>query len=207
MKVTPLLLQLLLALSGAQAFLLPAKTHVSIKPLMAALTYPVNRSSPVGVGDIIEAGAANIVYVDDAGERVKSDAAALFAGKKVCVFAVPGAFTPTCSEKHLPGFVAQAEALRAKGVDIICCMSVNDAFVLKAWGQERGATGITMVADGNGELSAALGLLTDKSGSGMGARSKRFAMVLNDNKVDWIAVDEKGLAASSAEQVLEHLGG
>ena len=114
------------------------------------------------------------------------------AGKKVVMFAVPGAFTPTCSLQHLPGFVEQAEALKAKGVDEIICTAVNDAFVMDAWGKSQSADAISMVADGNGDLASALGLVMDGSGFGMGNRSQRYAMVVDDGVVTKLAVEGPG---------------
>ena len=132
----------------------------------------------------------------------------LVGGKRVALFAVPGAFTPTCSMKHLPGFVEQAAAIRAKGVDEIICLSVNDAFVMGAWGDSSGAKGkVRMLADGNGELTRALGLELDASGFGMGKRSQRYAMIVKDGKVEQLLVEPgPGLNASSAESVLQKLG-
>jgi glutaredoxin/glutathione-dependent peroxiredoxin len=132
----------------------------------------------------------------------------LTQGKTVVLFAVPGAFTPTCSMKHLPGFVEKAGDLRAKGVDDIVCLSVNDAFVMGAWGSDHGAGGkVRMVADGNGELTRALGLEMDASGFGMGQRSKRYAMVVKDGTVTELLVEPAGgLNVSSAESVLGKLG-
>ena len=114
----------------------------------------------------------------------------LFGGRKVVVFAVPGAFTPTCSNQHLPGYIAQADAIKAKGVDEIVCLSVNDAFVMGAWGENQG-TGekVTMLADGNGEFAKAVGLDFDGSGIGFGLRSQRYAMVVNDGVVETINVE------------------
>ncbi len=131
----------------------------------------------------------------------------LFGDKKVVLFAVPGAFTPTCSAKHLPGFVEHADAVRAKGVDEIACVSVNDAFVMGAWGEQHGAGGkVTMLADGNGEFSRALGLDFDGSNFGMGVRSQRYAAVVENGVVTHLAV-EKPMAfeVSSAEAILEAL--
>ncbi len=133
--------------------------------------------------------------------------AELCAGKKVVLFAVPGAFTPTCSEQHLPGFIAKAGELKAKGVDEIVCMSVNDAFVMKAWGEDRGAGDeVRMVADGNGDFAKALGLDFDGSEIGFGIRAQRFAMIIDDGVVTKLAV-EKPMAfeVSSAEAILEAL--
>ena len=131
----------------------------------------------------------------------------VFKGKKVVLFAVPGAFTPTCSMKHLPGFVEQAAAIRGKGVDQIVCLSVNDAFVMGAWGDSSGAKGkVRMLADGNGEFTRALGLELDASGFGMGKRSQRYAMIVKDGKVEHLMVEPgPGLNASSAEAVLQKL--
>ena len=131
----------------------------------------------------------------------------LFKGRKVVLFAVPGAFTPTCSMKHLPGFVEQAAAIRQKGVDEVVCLSVNDAFVMGAWGDQQKAQGkVRMVADGNGELTRALGLEIDASGFGMGARSRRYAMIVDDGKVKELLVEPGGgLNVSSAESVLGKL--
>ena len=131
----------------------------------------------------------------------------LFKGKRVVLFAVPGAFTPTCSMKHLPGFVEQAAALRQKGADEVVCLSVNDAFVMGAWGEQQKAKGkVRMVADGNGELTNALGLGVDASGYGMGQRSRRYAMIVEDGKVTELLVEPGGgLSVSSAESVLGKL--
>ena len=131
----------------------------------------------------------------------------LFGGKKVVIFAVPGAFTPTCSEQHLPGYITHAEAIRAKGVDSILCVSVNDAFVMGAWGKDRGAgEAVTMIADGNGDFSKALGLDFDGSGIGFGVRSQRYAAIVEDGVVTKLAVEEPmKFEVSSAEAILEAL--
>ena len=130
----------------------------------------------------------------------------LFAGKKVVVFAVPGAFTPTCSQAHLPGYVVNADAIKAKGVDDIICISVNDAFVMDSWGQDRNAEEILMVGDGNGDFTRALGLEMDGSGFGLGTRSQRYAMVVEDGTVTNLAVEEAGqFEVSKAEAMLEAL--
>jgi peroxiredoxin len=131
----------------------------------------------------------------------------LFAGKKVALFAVPGAFTPTCSAKHLPGFVRNAEALKAKGVDVIACMAVNDVFVMDAWGtaQEVGDA-VMMLADGNGDYTRALGLELDASGFGMGGRSQRFSMIIDDGVVSVLNVEDGGaFEVSDAETMLRQL--
>lgn len=130
----------------------------------------------------------------------------LTEGKKVVIFAVPGAFTPTCSQQHLPGYVQNADALKSKGVDEIICTSVNDAFVMDAWGKDQSADDIVMVADGNGDLASALGLEMDGSGFGMGKRSQRYAMVVEDGVVSKLAVEAPGkFEVSAAEAILEGL--
>lgn len=130
----------------------------------------------------------------------------LFGQGRTVLFAVPGAFTPTCSARHLPGFVDKREAFAAKGVDRIVCTSVNDAFVMGAWAESAGADGIVMLADGNGDFARAMGLEMDGSGFGMGPRSKRYAAIIEDGRVTHIAVEEGGgFGVSSAEEVLSHL--
>ncbi len=130
----------------------------------------------------------------------------LFSGKKVVVFAVPGAYTPTCSQAHLPGFVVNADAIKAKGVDDIVCVSVNDAFVMDSWGKDKNADQIKMVGDGNGEFTSKLGLEMDGSGFGLGTRSQRYAMVVEDGVVKKLAVEEPGkFEVSKAEAILEML--
>lgn len=131
----------------------------------------------------------------------------VFAGKTVALFSVPGAFTPTCSARHLPGFVERAEELKAKGVDTIACTAVNDAFVLGAWGKAGGAEGlVTMLADGNGDFARALGLEMDASAFGMGRRGKRFAMLVKDAVVAQLFVEQPGeFKVSSAEHLLAHI--
>ena len=129
-----------------------------------------------------------------------------FAGKKVALFAVPGAYTPTCSARHLPSFVDKADELKAKGIDEIACTSVNDAFVMGAWNQAQGSQDITMLADGNGEFARAVGLTMDGSKFGMGERSQRYSMVVNDGVVEQLNVEAPGeYKASSAETMLEQL--
>jgi peroxiredoxin len=125
----------------------------------------------------------------------------------VVLFGVPGAFTPTCSDHHLPGFVLRADDLRARGADSIVCVSVNDPFVMEAWGQEQNVgKSVVMLADGNGELTEAMGLTMDGSGFGLGTRSQRYAAILRDGKVSWLAVEPgPGLNTSSAEEVLAAL--
>jgi peroxiredoxin len=133
--------------------------------------------------------------------------AEIFAGKKVVLFAVPGAFTPTCSMQHLPGFVEKAGDIKAKGVDTIACVSVNDAFVMDAWGKDKG-TGddVLMLADGNGDLAKALGLDFDGSGIGFGIRSQRYALVAEDGVVKQLHVEKPmKFEVSSAEAILATL--
>ena len=131
----------------------------------------------------------------------------LFKGKKVALFAVPGAFTPTCSTKHLPGFVNNAEALKAKGVNSIVCLSVNDAFVMGAWGKDQKVGDkVKMVADGNADFAKSLGLTMDGSGHGMGTRSRRFSMVVENGVVTKLNVEAPGaFEVSSAEAMLKQL--
>ncbi|WOE74127.1 peroxiredoxin [Alterisphingorhabdus coralli] len=129
-----------------------------------------------------------------------------FAGKKVALFSVPGAFTPTCSAQHLPGFVEKADELRAKGIDEIACTAVNDAFVMGAWNQAAGSADVTMLADGNGDFVTAMDLTMDGSGFGMGKRGQRFSMLVNDGVVEKLFVEAPGdFRVSSAEHLLEAL--
>lgn len=129
-----------------------------------------------------------------------------FAGKRVALFSVPGAFTPTCSARHLPGFVEKAADLKAKGIDEIASTAVNDAFVMGAWAKAGSAESITMLSDGNAEFVKALGLTMDGSKFGMGTRGQRFSMVVNDGTVEALHVEEGGeFRVSSAEYMLEHL--
>lgn len=158
----------------------------------------------IKVGDKMPAGQFAVMGSDGPGS-ISSDS--LFGGKKVVLFSVPGAFTPTCSAKHLPGFVANADAIKAKGVDTIACLAVNDVFVMSAWGQ-AGKVGdkVLMLADGNGEYTRALGLELDASGFGMGQRGKRFSVVVDDGVVTELNVEPPGeFGISSAETVLEQL--
>jgi peroxiredoxin len=131
----------------------------------------------------------------------------LFTGKKVVLVSVPGAFTPTCSMNHLPGFVDQADALLTKGVDTIACMAVNDVFVMHAWGKDRGVGDkVQMLADGNGEYTRALGLELDGTGFGMGMRGQRFAIVVDDGVASHVAVEAPGeFEVSKAESILASL--
>lgn len=134
------------------------------------------------------------------------DSGSYFAGRKVALFSVPGAFTPTCSAKHLPGFVEKAADLKAKGIDEIACTAVNDAFVLGAWNKTGGSDDITMLADGNGDFVRALGLEMDATGFGMGKRGQRFSLVINDGVVSQVNVEQPGdFRVSSAEYMLGQL--
>jgi glutaredoxin/glutathione-dependent peroxiredoxin len=157
----------------------------------------------IQIGDRIP--EANVQRIRDGFETI--DTHALFDGRKLLLFAVPGAFTPTCSEKHLPGFVEQFEKFREKGVTV-ACMSVNDAFVMKAWGASQQAPeGLEMIADGNGEFTRALGLELDASAYGMGLRSKRFALYAENGVVKQLEVEAPGeFRVSSAEHMLTKLG-
>ena len=129
-----------------------------------------------------------------------------FADKKVVLFAVPGAFTPTCSAAHLPGFVANADKILAKGVDAIVCLSVNDAFVMAAWGASQNAEALVMAADGNGEFTTAMGVTLDGSGFGLGHRSSRYALIAENGTITALNADQGGaFEVSSAEKILEAL--
>ena len=129
-----------------------------------------------------------------------------FSGRRVALFAVPGAFTPTCSAKHLPGFVEKGAELKARGVDEVACTAVNDPFVMGAWAKQAAAEGITMLADGNGQFADALGLSFDGSKFAMGKRSQRYSMVVNDGVVEQLNVEQPGqLEVSSADYLLERL--
>ena len=146
-----------------------------------------------------------LVKATDAGpEAVQS--ADYFAGKRVALFSVPGAFTPTCSVKHMPGYVENAAAFAAKGIDEIACTAVNDPFVMGAWGKSAGSADVTMLADGNGDFVEALGLTMDGSAFGLGKRGQRFSMVVNDGTVEQLHVEGPGeFKVSAAEYLLEHL--
>ena len=129
------------------------------------------------------------------------------SGKKVVLFAVPGAFTPTCSAQHLPGFIEHNKELRDKGIDVVACVSVNDPFVMNAWGEDRKVgEEVLMLSDGNGEFTAAIGLEMDGSGFGLGTRSQRYAMIIDDGVVSALNVEPgPGIDISSAEKILEQL--
>ena len=131
----------------------------------------------------------------------------LFGGKKVALFALPGAFTPTCSAKHLPGFIEKAAELKAKGIQAIACVSVNDAFVMDAWGKQQGAGDkVLMLADGNGEFTRAMGLVMDGTPNGMGQRSQRYSMVVDNGVIKQLNVEQpRAYEVSSADYMLKHL--
>ena len=158
---------------------------------------------PIQIGDRIP--SATLSYLKDGMQQVATDE--LFAGKTVVLFSVPGAFTPTCSAKHLPGYVAKLDAIRARGIDTVACMAVNDAFVMEAWAKSQNAPEeILMLADGNGAFSKSLGLEMDATAFGMGLRSKRFALVAKDGVVTQLFVEAPGeFKVSAAEYVLDNL--
>lgn len=139
--------------------------------------------------------------------QIKLSTDEIFTGKKVVLFAVPGAFTPTCSMNHMPGFVDNADAIKARGVDTIACTSVNDGHVMKAWAKASGADGkILMLADGNATFARAIGLENDSTGSGMGWRSKRYSMIVEDGVVKQLNVEDKsGVNVSGADTILTQL--
>lgn len=158
----------------------------------------------IAVGDSLP--AATLVRMTENGPE-KVETKDYFAGRRIALFSVPGAFTPTCSAKHLPGFIDKADALKAKGVDEVAGTAVNDAFVMGAWGKSAGADGkVTLLADGNADFVKALGLEMDGSAYGMGMRGKRFAMVVNDGKVEKLFVEAPGeFRVSSADHMLAEL--
>jgi peroxiredoxin len=158
----------------------------------------------LSVGDKVPSGTFT-TFGPDGPKPVTTDE--LFSGKKVGLFAVPGAFTPTCSAKHVPGFKQHAAELKAKGLDTIACVSVNDVFVMKAWGQDQGVgDDILMLADGNGDFTKAVGLGMDASRFGMGPRSQRYSMIVEDGVVKELNVEQGGeFKVSSAEYMLEQL--
>ena len=158
----------------------------------------------IAVGDRIP--DVKVFTFGDKGPEATTSAEVLGRGT-VVLFGVPGAFTPTCSDHHLPGFVLRADDLRAKGADSIVCISVNDPFVMEAWGQDQNVgKNVVMLADGNGELAGAMGLTMDGSGFGLGMRSQRYAAILRDGVVSWLAVEPgPGLNVSSADEVLAAL--
>lgn len=157
----------------------------------------------IAVGDKIPS-VKMMQWGADGPEAVTTDD--LFKGKKVALFGVPGAFTPTCSAKHLPGFVQSAEALRAKGVDAIICTSVNDVFVMNAWGKDQAcADKVAMVADGDAAFTKAAGLELDLTGKGLGLRNQRFSMLVDDGVVKVLNIDPSGFDKTSAETLLSQI--
>ena len=158
----------------------------------------------IGVGDKIPSGKLTRMGADGP-EPVTTEE--LFGGKKVVLFAVPGAFTPTCSAKHLPGFVEKAGEIRAKGVDTVACLSVNDVFVMDAWGKDQSAGGkVEMLADGSADLTRALGTVLDLTERGLGVRSSRYSMIVDDGTVTRINLEEGGgFEVSDAGTILGQL--
>ncbi len=159
----------------------------------------------ISVGDKIPAATVTTM-TDEGPQPVNSED--FFAGRKVVMFGVPGAFTPTCHNQHLPGFVRHLDAIKAKGIDTIACLSVNDVFVLDAWAQSADAgKAVTFLADGNAELTKALGLELDASGFGMGTRSQRFSMIVDDGVVQAINIEPQAGQAevTSADAILANL--
>ena len=154
----------------------------------------------ISVGDRIPNVTMNHMTGDGPAELSSE---ALFSGKKVVLFALPGAFPPTCSKSHVPGFVANADKLKARGVDEIVCLSVNDAWVMDAWGRDQNAEELHMVADGSVNFTQAVGLELDRTAAGMGMRSQRYAMIVEDGVVTALNVEEPGkFEKSSAEAML-----
>ncbi|HSU05615.1 MAG TPA: peroxiredoxin [Acetobacteraceae bacterium] len=158
----------------------------------------------IKVGDTIPSMKL-MMATPDGPKEISTDE--VFKGKKVVLFAVPGAFTPTCSQKHLPGFVQNADAIKAKGVDTIACIAVNDAFVMSAWGKDQGCDSkVLMLADGSGAFTKAMGLELDLMGRGLGMRSQRYALVADNGKVTHLGIEQAGgFEVSKAESILSHL--
>ena len=157
----------------------------------------------ISVGDKLP--NTTLVKATDNGPEA-TDSEAFFKGRRVALFAVPGAFTPTCSAKHLPGFIEKRDELKGKGIDEVACTSVNDPFVMGAWSKSSGAEGITMLADGNGDFAEAIGLTMDGSKFGLGKRSQRYSMIVNDGVVEQLNVEAPGeFKVSTAEHMLGNL--
>ena len=158
----------------------------------------------IGVGDKIPSGALETMRAEGPGPVTTEE---LFGGKKVVLFAVPGAFTPTCSAKHLPGFVEKAGEMKAKGVDTIACLAVNDVFVMDAWGKDQNAAGkVEMLADGSAALTKELGTVLDLTDRGLGVRSSRYSMIVEDGTVTQINLEEGGgFEVSDADTILSQL--
>lgn len=156
----------------------------------------------IAIGQALPAGEFTFITAEGKQQR---DSQSLFGGNRVVLFAVPGAFTPTCSNAHLPGYVVLADQLMAKGVDAICCLSVNDAFVMKAWQDAQNAEAITMLADGDGSWTRALGLAKETGAFG-GVRAQRFALIANDGVVEQLFVEAPGkFEVSDAQSLLAAL--
>ena len=158
----------------------------------------------IQVGGKVPSVKVKVVRADGTKE---ANTAELFAGKKAVLFAVPGAFTPLCSAQHLPGFVTKLDEIKRKGVDEVFCLSVNDGWVMDAWGKDRAATGkVTLIADGSGEFTKAMGLELDATGAGLGIRSQRYAAIVQDGVIEHLAVEKPmKFEVSSAEAVLQAL--
>ncbi len=158
----------------------------------------------INTGDTVPAATVFTMTADGPSALSTDD---IFKGKKVAVFGLPGAFTPTCSAQHLPGFVQNADAIKAKGVDSIVCMAVNDAFVMGAWGENQNVGDkVMMVGDGDAEFAKAAGLELDLNGRGLGLRCQRFSMIVDDGVVQSLSIDPAGtFEATSAEKILEQL--
>lgn len=159
----------------------------------------------IAKGDTLPSVVVQIMSADGGPENLATDD--FFKGRKVVVFGLPGAFTPTCSTRHVPGYLANADTIKAKGVDEIACVSVNDAFVMDAWARDLGVGGrITMLADGSAKLTKAIGLDQDRTEAGMGIRSKRYALVVEDGVATLVNVEEgRNFDVSSAERILAAL--
>ncbi len=159
----------------------------------------------IKIGDTLPQTTFRIMTSDGPAPKTTDE---LFRGKRIVLFAVPGAFTPTCHKNHLPGFLTQMEAIKAHGVEAVMCTSTNDPFVLNAWADTTGAKGkIEFLSDGNADFAKATGLSMDGSGFGLGLRSRRYAMIVNDGTVEWLGVEDvpSKADASGAEELLKHL--
>ena len=158
----------------------------------------------IKVGDKLPDGKFKVMTAEGPKDLSTAD---LFTGKRVLLFSVPGAFTPTCDKKHLPGYVGRIDELRAKGIDTVACMAVNDVFVMSAWGKSQGADGkVLMLADGNGDYTRALGLQMDASGFGLGMRGQRFALLVKNGVAERVDVEAAGaFKVSAAEEMLCHV--
>jgi glutaredoxin/glutathione-dependent peroxiredoxin len=188
------------------------RAPVARRFLLHLRNYLKDQTMTIKIGDRLPEGSlSEFIEVESEGCSLGPNTfnvSELTKGKKIAIFGLPGAYTPTCSAKHVPGYIAQADALKAKGVDEIWCISVNDAFVMGAWGRDQKATGIVrMMADGNAAFSKALGLDADFSKFGMGTRSQRYSMLVEDGVVKQLNVEEGGkFEVSNAETMLKQLG-